>query len=115
LPRYIEDYHTHIRKLAETHPATTVIYTLSLHDALPISTTKSGPPSVDPPPVLHCGALRTTHGPATVRSSRTTPLPYPLWKQELLARCAAACRWSPRPRGRRTPATCSAERTSSSS
>src|SRR5690606_40476151 len=83
LPRYIEDYHTHIRKLAETHPATTVIYTLSLHDALPISTTKSGPPSVDPPPVLHCGALRTTHGPATVRSSRTTPLPYPLWKQEL--------------------------------
>src|SRR5205814_10697082 len=41
-------YHTHVHSLLYTPPPTTPIYTLSLHDALPISVGGLGDPVRDP-------------------------------------------------------------------
>src|SRR5438876_6150341 len=59
-----------------THPPTTSLHTLSLHDALPISSTRA-PPSCGPPPVSHsrpscCSVMRSGRPSCSARSEEHT-------------------------------------------
>src|SRR5438552_6692269 len=82
------------------NPLTTETYTLSLHDALPISDAVSGPPATPPPPTIlwtRRRSRRSEEHTSELQSPDHLVCRLPLEKNSALVRCCVV------PRNIRTP------------